>query len=386
MLQMRNLLQSGKKLSEHWDCEVYEKMGYNMQRYGVIMAGGGGTRFWPLSRQKTPKQMLNLSGKELMINETIDRMATVVPMENIFVVTAAVQAPDMLTATTGRVNPEHVLAEPAARNTAACIGYAAMEIMKKYGDGVMLITPADHYIKDVSTLTKLFDSAIDAAEKTDKLVTIGVRPTFASTGFGYIKYQRSDETAMPVVEFREKPDAETAQQYVASGEYVWNSGMFIWKASVILEKFREYIPDIYADLERIGTAMGTEDEKNVIAEVYPNIRKISIDYAIMEPSAVKGDVLTVPGNFGWNDVGSWDMMSVLHEPDEHGNVLLGNTLAIDTTNSICYSSGKLVSVVGLDNMIVVETPDAILVCPKDRAQDVKLIVDQLSEQEKKEYL
>lgn len=361
-------------------------MSNNMPRYGVIMAGGGGTRFWPLSRQKTPKQMLNLTGNDLMINETVDRMATAVPEDNIFIVTAAVQAPEMLTATASRVKPDHVLAEPAARNTAACIGYAAMEIMKKYGDGVMLITPADHYIKDVPTLTQVFNTAIDTAENADKLVTIGITPTYPSTGFGYIKYRNGDDVAKAVIEFKEKPDTATAQQYVDSGEYAWNSGMFIWKAGVILAKFKEYIPDIYADLEKIGDAMGTENEHQVLNEVYPNIRKISIDYAVMEPSATKGDVLTVQGDFGWNDVGSWDMMTVLHEPDENGNVLLGNTLTVNTTNSICYSSGKLVSVVGMDNVVVVETPDAIMVCPKDKAQNVKLIVDKLSEQGKKEYL
>lgn len=361
-------------------------MSDNVQRYGVIMAGGGGTRFWPLSRQKTPKQMLNLTGNDLMINETVDRMATAVPKGNIFVVTAAVQAPEILTATAGRVKPDHVLAEPAARNTAACIGYAAMEIVKKYGDGVMLITPVDHYIKDVPTLTQVFNKAIEAAKNTDKLVTIGIMPTVPSTGFGYIKYRRGADAAKSVVEFKEKPDAVTARQYVDSGEYVWNSGMFIWKAGMILAKFKEYIPDIYADLEKIGNAMGTENEQKVLNEVYPNIRKISIDYAVMEPSAAKGDVLTVLGDFGWNDVGSWDMMTVLHEPDENGNVLLGNTLTVNTKNSICYSSGKLVSVVGMDNVVVVETPDAIMVCPKERAQDVKLIVDQLNEQKKTEYL
>ena len=357
-----------------------------MKHYGVIMAGGGGTRFWPLSRQKTPKQMLNLTGRELMINETLDRMAMAVTMENIFVVTAAEQASQMLDATNGRVKPEHVLAEPVARNTAACIGYAAMEIVKKYGDGVMLITPADHYIKDVPALINVFNLAIETAERTNKLVTIGIMPTFPSTGYGYIKYHDEAATAKNVVEFKEKPDLETAKQYVNSGEYVWNSGMFIWKASVILEKFREYIPDIYTYLEKIGAAMGTENEKNVLNEVYPNIRKISIDYAVMEPSAAKGEVLTVLGDFGWNDVGSWDMMTVLHDNDENGNILWGNALAVNTTNSICYSCGKLVSVVGMNNVVVVQTPDVIMVCPKDKAQDVKLIVDTLNEQGRKEYL
>lgn len=362
------------------------EMSDNMQRYGVIMAGGGGTRFWPLSRQKTPKQMLNLTGNGLMINETVDRMSTVVPKENIFIVTATVQAPQMLEATAGCVQPDHVLAEPAARNTAACIGYAAMEIVKKYGDGVMLITPADHYIKDVPALTQVFNTAIKTAENTGKLVTIGITPTFPSTGFGYLKYQCGDGAAKSVVEFREKPDAVTAQQYVDSGEYVWNSGMFIWKASVILKKFEEYSPDIYADLEKIGNALGTEDEYQVLNEVYPNIRKISIDYAVMEPSAAKGDVLTVPGDFGWNDVGSWDMMNVLHDTDADGNVLVGNVLVLDTTDSICYSSGRLVALVGMQDVIVVETPDTVMVCPKNRAQDVKMIVDTLEGQGRKAYL
>lgn len=361
-------------------------MSFTMQRYGVILAGGGGTRFWPLSRQKTPKQMLNLTGKGLMINETIDRIATAVPKENIFVVTAAVQASEIKAATMGRLSSDHVIAEPAARNTAACIGYAAFEIAKKYGDGVMLISPSDHYIRNVAALTQVFNTAIETAEKTDKLVTIGIEPTFPSTGYGYIKHLNEKAAVKTVIEFREKPDAETAQRYIDSGEYVWNSGVFIWKASVILKKFQEYIPDIYADLEKIGAALGTKQEQQVLEAVYPNIRKISIDYAVMEPSAARGDVLTVSGDFGWNDVGSWDMMNVLHDADADGNVLLGNTLTVNSTNSICYSSGKLVAVVGMDNVVVVETPDAIMVCPKDKVQDVKLIVEKLDNMGMDEYL
>jgi len=261
-----------------------------------------------------------------------------------------------------------------------------MEIIQKYGDGVMLITPADHYIEDVPVLTQVFNTAIEAAEKTNKLITIGIKPSFPSTGFGYIKYEQTDDTAKRVVEFKEKPDEQTAKQYVSSGEYVWNSGMFIWKASVILEKFKEYIPDIYEDLLKIGNAMGTESEQAVLNKVYPQIRKISIDYAVMEPSAAKGDVLTIPGDFGWNDVGSWDMMNVLHKADENGNILLGNALTVNTADSIVYSSGKLVAVVDMDHIVVVETPDAIMVCPTEHAQDVKLIVDKLNEIGKKEYL
>ena len=358
-----------------------------MNHYGVIMAGGGGTRFWPLSRQKTPKQLLNLSGKEFMVNEAVDRMSTVIEKNNIFIVTADVQASAMTAATQGRVPPENILAEPAARNTTACIGYAAMEILEKHGDGVMIITPADHYIKDVPALTDIFRTAICATENQEKLVTIGLKPTFPSSGFGYIKYDAQAEGIVkPVIEFREKPDAETAKKYIESGDYAWNSGMFIWKASLILKKIHEYAPDIYADLQKIGSAMNTSMERDTLAEVYPMIRKESIDYAVMEPSAANGDVLVIPGECGWNDVGSWDMMDILHETDETGNILLGDVKAINTRNSVVHATSRFVSVVGVDDIIVVETPDAVLVCRKDNAQDVKKIVDALKESGRIELL
>ncbi len=358
-----------------------------MNHYGVIMAGGGGTRFWPLSRQKTPKQLLNLSGKDLMVNEAVDRMATVIGKSNIFIVTADVQAPAMITATQGKVFPRNILAEPAARNTAACIGYAAMEILRKYGDGVMIITPADHYIEDVPALTEIFKTTILTAEEQDKLITIGLKPTFPSTGFGYIRYQNSDQLPIKqVLEFKEKPDEETAKTYIESGDYAWNSGMFIWKASLILQKLKEYVSDIYDDLNIIGDAMNTPKEQEVLHEVYPKIRKISIDYAVMEPSAAKGEVLVIPGDCGWNDVGSWDMMDILHKPDENNNVLLGDTVAINVKNSVIYSQSRIVTALDVENIVVVETPDAIMVCSKDKAQEVKQIVDLLKEKNRKELL
>ena len=348
-----------------------------MKKYGVIMSGGGGTRFWPLSRQKTPKQLLNLTGKEKMVNEAIDRLSYTADKKDIFIVTNVAQVEPMLEATAGRIQPDHILPEPSARNTAACVGYAAMEILRKYGDGVMVITPSDAYIKDTPAFTRVLADAVKAAQEQDKLVTVGITPTFAATGYGYIKFGKSEDPAMPVLEFKEKPDEQTAKAYLATGQYAWNSGMFIWKASTILEKFKALVPDIYADLEKIGNAMGTAEEKAVIEAVYPNIRKISVDYAIMEPSAAAGDVLVVAGEFGWNDVGSWDMMGVLHEADTQGNIGLGDTLAIETTGTVLYSSGKLVAAVGVEDLVIVETPDAIMVCHKDKAQDVKAIVDAL---------
>lgn len=355
-----------------------------MKVYGVIMAGGGGTRFWPLSRQTKPKQLLNLSGKEIMVNETIDRLAKTADKNDIFIVTNKTQAPTMQEVTEGRILKDHILAEPSARNTAACIGYAAMEIVKKYGDGIMVITPSDAFIKDTEEFTRVLSVAVDAAMENDKLVTVGITPTFPATGYGYIKYNSNDEAAAKTVEeFKEKPDFETAKSYVESGNYAWNSGMFIWKASTILRNFENFLPNIYVDIVKIGDAMGTEAEYDVINEVYPQIQSISIDYGIMEKSK---DVCVVPGEFGWNDVGSFDMLKVMHEEDADGNVIVGNCVNIDTKNSVVYSSGRLVTTLGLDNVVVVETPDGIMVCNKDRVQDVKLIVDQLKAEGRNEYL
>lgn len=358
-----------------------------MDVFGVIMAGGGGTRFWPLSRQLKPKQMLNLTGGDMMINETIDRMSLTVRRENIRIVTNAKQSDAMRKVVTERVLPENMLVEPVARNTAACIGYAAIDILKRHGDGVMLITPSDHYISDAHALSETFQTAIKAAEEEDKLVTIGLKPLFASTGYGYIRYNDDVQgDAKPVLEFREKPDEQTARSYVESGEYAWNSGMFIWKVSTILDCFRMKLPDIYEGLSQIGDAIGSPNEREVINTVYPQLRKISIDYGVMEACAAQGQVLLVPGFFEWNDVGSWDMMRSLNRTDENGNVLVGDVLAIDAKNCICYSTKRTVAIAAVSNIVVVETADAILVCSSDKAQNVKQIVDVLGQQGRDELL
>ncbi|MCI9372930.1 MAG: NTP transferase domain-containing protein [Lachnospiraceae bacterium] len=356
-----------------------------MKTYGVILAGGGGTRFWPLSRKELPKQLLNLTGKDLMVNETIDRLEGNVTKENIFVVTNSTQAELMLHATAGRVLPDHVLAEPAARNTAACIGYAAMEILQKYGDGVMCILPSDHYIKKTDVYRKVVADALRIAEETDALVTLGIQPTYPSTGYGYICHEEEKRAdgSYAVRQFVEKPNLEKAREYLLSGEYLWNSGMFFWKASVIMKYFKELLPDIYACLEKIGAAMGTDDERNVIQEIYPQIPKISIDYGIMEKAS---KVLALEGDFGWSDVGSWDALESLYEKDEYGNITYGEQVHIDTHDCIIYAKNKLVTTIGLDNVIVVETEDAVLVCDKNRAQEVKKIVEALQDCNKPQYL
>lgn len=356
-----------------------------MKTYGVILAGGGGTRFWPLSRQELPKQLLNLTGKDLMVNETIDRLVGNVEKDDIFVVTNAAQADLMVEATSGRINAGHVLSEPAARNTAACIGYAAMEILQKYGDGIMCILPSDHYIKKTDVYKKVIAQAVRTAQKTDALVTIGIQPAFPSTGYGYIRHEEkmSQDGYYRVRSFVEKPSLKKAKEYILSGEYLWNSGMFIWKASVIMQHFKELLPEIYACLQTIGEALNTEREKEVIQEIYPQIPKISIDYGIMERA---DKVLVLEGDFGWSDVGSWDALEALYDKDEYGNITYGEQVHIDTHDCIIYAKDKLVTTIGLDSVIVIETEDAVLVCDKNRAQEVKKIVEALQDCDKRQYL
>lgn len=363
-----------------------------MKRYGVIMAGGGGTRFWPLSRKERPKQLLNLSGKDLMINETLDRLSDCIMREDLFVVTNVSQAELMEQETAGRLPKGHILAEPAARNTSACIGYAAMEIMQKYGDGIMCVLPSDHFIKDREEFVRVMEAAMAAAERTDALVTIGIQPDFPATGYGYIKRKTDSQAEISgecgkncytVEEFVEKPDEETAKAYLKDGNYMWNSGMFIWKASTILSYMKRLLPDVYECLEQIGEAMGTGRETETLERVYPTIPKISIDYGIMERA---DHVLVISGEFGWNDIGSLNMLHLMKEPDENGNTRYGETVCEDCRSCILYGTDKLVAAIGLEDMIVVQTKDAVLVCPKERAQDVKTVVDRLTEQGRERYL
>ena len=359
-----------------------------MKTYGVIMAGGGGTRFWPLSRRELPKQFLNLTGKDILVNETFDRLTPSVSGEDIFVVTNVSYAEKTFAMMNGRIDKSHILAEPAARNTAACIGYAAMEILKKYGDGIMCVVPSDHYIQNEDAFTKTINRAIALAEEKSCLVTIGITPTFPSTGYGYIRKQAADSAGDTVdyslvEEFVEKPAEEIAKYYLEEGNYVWNSGMFVWKASLILEYFQRLLPDIYDCLQEIGDVMGTPAEQEVLDKVYPHIPKISIDYGIMERA---DKVVVLDGDFGWSDVGNLDALEVLHKADTKGNVDVGNCVLVDTEGTICYSKDKLLVTAFVKDIIVVESSDAILVCPKEKSQEVRTIVEELEKRGRTEYL
>ena len=350
--------------------------------FGVVMAGGGGTRFWPLSRKTSPKQLLNLSGKEVMVNEAVDRLAQVTAYKNIYLVTNCDQAEKMRILTAGRVRAERILVEPAARNTAACIGYAAMKIVHDMGDGILVVTPSDAYIRDNAAFATTLEQAIEAAQ-TGKLVTIGITPTFPATGYGYIRYEDVPSPVKPVRQFVEKPDLARAEEYLKSGEFVWNSGMFIWKASLILQKLEKYLPELYQELLRIGEAVGTEREEDVISSVYPEMPSISVDYGVLEKT---DGIYVVPADLGWSDVGSLDMLGAVRRADENDNVTVGETYPVDTHHTIIYTGGKPVCTVGVDDLIIVDTPDVLLVCSKERAQDVKKIVEELRAKGKEELL
>lgn len=359
-----------------------------MNRISVILAGGGGTRFWPLSRQNKPKQLINLSGNDIMLNDTITRYESVIPPENTVIVTNQSQVELLNSILLDKVPRENVLKEPVGRNTAACILYAALAIRKKHGEAIMVVLPSDHYFTDVEGFRSILAKACDAAEETDKLVTIGIKPGFPATGYGYINYDKRVNISLPentfeVLEFVEKPIFEKAKKYIDSGDYLWNSGMFSWKVSVILENFERYLPRLYKNMMQVYEYIGTPMEEEYISRIYPTLQSISIDYGILERS---DDVLVVPGDFGWNDVGSWDALGAIFPPDDNGNIVKAKYLGISTKNSIVYGNDRLIATIGVEDLIIADTHDAILICPKNKAQDVKEIVELLKKQDMKEYI
>lgn len=355
----------------------------------VIMAGGGGTRFWPLSRMSAPKQLVKITGEDVMINETIKHYDAVIPRENTFIVTNEKQAELMDKVLFDEVDRKNILIEPMQRNTAPCIIYAAMTLKKLYGDAVMAVLAADHHIGNVKEYERVLKLAIDTAKNTDRIVTIGLRPSFPSTGYGYIKYDKATPVSDEVYgleQFVEKPSLEIAKGYVESGNYLWNSGMFIWKASVILDYFKKLLPDMYEKMESIFDTLRTDDEKSAIERVYPTLENVSVDYGIMEKAE---GVYVIPADFGWNDVGSWDTLENVFDLDENGNVRIGDTELIDCEGSVFFdrsSKTRTAAGIGLKNTVVVQTDDAILVCDKSRVQDIKKMVEKLKEEGRKELL
>lgn len=361
-----------------------------MKRIAVIMAGGGGTRFWPLSRLARPKQLISLTSDKVMINETIDHFRHVVNREDTFIVTNKEQKDLMADLVYEEVDRSHILSEPVGRNTAPCILYAALVLQKLYGDVLMAVLPADHHISDLKEYEKILSLAYDTAEATDKMVTIGLWPTSPATGYGYIRFSENpiggdDSEVYRLQRFVEKPELLRAQEYVRSGRYLWNSGMFIWKASVIIKAFEKHMPELYEQMNSIYDKLRTPDEQSAIDLLYPSLESVSIDYGIMEKAT---DVNVIPAEFGWNDVGSWDALSEVFPTDDDDNVIRANHLSIDTQNCIISStsSDRLIATVGVSDLIIVDTGDALMICHRDRAQDVKKIVDELKRQGKTELV
>lgn len=341
------------------------------------MAGGKGERFWPKSRRRLPKQFLSLTNDGVtMIQHTVRRLLPLVAEEDIYIVTNAGYVP-LVEEQLPNIPRENILAEPLARNTAPCIGLAASIIRKKTEDAVMLVLPSDHLIKFNEMYIDILSQAVQVAEEGENLVTIGITPTYPETGYGYIHFGRDDAKRMGVYKvqrFVEKPDSKTAKEYLASGQYLWNSGMFVWKLSTILKNFEEWMPEVYAGLGKIGEAYGTPDFDRVLGECYGAFPSESIDYGIMERAK---KIYTIPGNFGWDDVGSWLALERINQTNELGNVIQGDVITIHTDGCIVSGGKRLIAMVGMENAIVVDTDDAVLICSKDNTQDVKKVIENL---------
>lgn len=337
----------------------------------VILAGGSGTRLWPMSRQQLPKQFLKLSGDESLLAATISRLSPVVEQDDVWVVTNEAHASGEAFSELDHLNK---ILEPCARNTAPAIALAAKLLQESGKDPLMLVLPADHLIQDIPAFHQSLNLAKAEAEK-GKLVTFGIQPEHPDTGFGYIQGQIKGQIS-PVQRFAEKPDLLTARAFVADGSYYWNSGMFVWKASTILAEIQRLQPEIHAVIAQMAQAWQAQPWQEVVRHQFAAMPSISIDYAVLEHSS---DVVVVPVSLGWSDVGSWDAVFDISAKNADNNAISGEVIAIDCKNSLLRSQSRLIAAVGLENIIAVETNDAILLCPKGESQRVRDIVEVLKE-------
>lgn len=355
-----------------------------MNLYAVIMAGGVGSRFWPRSRKATPKQLLKIFGDKTMIQETVSRLNGLIPEKNIFIITNEDQA-EKIREQLNHIPKGNVIAEPFGKNTAPCIGLAATLIKHKDPEGVLIILPADHLIPDVKKFQKVLKTAVKFAFSSNGLITIGIQPTRPETGYGYIQYLENevDKGVYPVKSFAEKPNINTAQRFIESGDFLWNSGMFIWKADTILNEMKELMPDLYDGLTRLTKSIDTNNFYPELRKVYGQVRSISIDYGIMEKSK---NVYLVKGDFGWSDVGSWETVYQLSDKNHDENSIAGDIFESSTRNSYIFSDKKFTAVIGVENLIIINTEDSLLICDRKNAQDVKLVVDYLKMNKREDLL
>lgn len=357
-------------------------------KYCLIMAGGSGTRFWPKSRKAKPKQYLTIFGNESLIQSTMSRFASFIPEENIYVVSSKAQR-DVLEEQTSNLPKQNLIYEPVGKNTLPAIGLAALFIAKKDPNGLMVVSPADHLIKNDKLFQECIDSAAKIAEEKDGIVTIGITPNSPATGYGYIEI--ADEVKIgqaiksyEVNRFVEKPNLETAKSYIASGKFFWNAGIFVFKTSVFIDSVKKHAPKLYADLLKIANAIDSDSYEEVLDKTYNQVDSISMDYGIMEKA---DNVFLVQGDFVWNDLGSWEEV-YKYDPqkDENQNTSAGEAIFINSKNSYVSAPNSLVAVVGLDDVIVVQEGDTILVCKRSQAEEIKQVVSELSRRNLDKFL
>jgi mannose-1-phosphate guanylyltransferase len=357
--------------------------------YAVIMAGGGGTRLWPVSRKKHPKHVLQLLGDRTLFQSSLDRLEGFIPAERIIVVTTSTQAGE-LEKQAPQLPKSNFLIEPEPRGTASVVGLAASVIQKLDHEAVMLILASDHFIGNDFLFRQVMRAAVKVARK-NYLVTLGITPTFASTGYGYIQSGEAlpgkfDYPVYRVRQFTEKPDEAKARLLLTSGEVSWNSGMFIWRADRVLDEFAHQMPELKERLDRIMAAWGTEDLPEILQSEWPKLKPETIDFGIMEHA---NNVVVLPASgLEWSDVGSWDSLFAVGLPDKNGNVVINaEHMALETRNSLVYSTGKkLVVTIGVDDLIVIDSDDALLICQRDQAQQVRQVIENLKKTHQEEYL
>ena len=361
-----------------------------MAFYALIMAGGVGTRLWPFSRRNSPKPLLKLVGERTMFEHTMDRIAPLFQPEQIFVVTDARQV-KLLVEHTPELPLENFIVEPHGRGTAPCIGLGAIHLHRRDPEAVMAVLTADHFIADTERFRRALTAAAQVAAE-GHLVTLGIAPSSPSTGYGYIKQGKSLGTVEGFSVFRaerftEKPSRETAFHMVESGEYTWNSGMFLWRVDRILEEFQRQMEEFYVHLAEVEATLGTAGYEPTLKRVWPQVDRQAIDYGVMERAE---DVVVIPVDIGWSDVGSWaslaELLSALENEDKEGNVIVGPHVGIDTRDTLVFGGKRLIATIGLEDMIIVDTDDAVLVCSREQEQEVRTLVKLLEAQGKNGYL
>lgn len=363
----------------------------------VLLAGGRGTRFWPRSRVRTPKQLLNITGHATMLAQTVDRLLPVFGARNFWVVTNVEQTAAVRKELRS-VPARQILTEPTGRNTAAAIGLAAFHLAGEHGDALMAVLPSDSYIAKAARYRAIVRHALELSREPGSLVVLGIPPTRPETGYGYIERGSAScrvgrETAYAVKRFTEKPALPLAQKYLRSRNYLWNAGMFFWRASTFLRALEEFLPATYKALRQVNETIGTSRYSSTLRRIYPGLESISVDYAVMEPAtrrapekSPKFRVLVIPAKVAWSDIGSWAAVWELLAKNAKANVSVACSFTLDSTGNFLWSPNKLVAAIGVHNLVLVETDDAVLLCSRERSQDVGLIVKWLEEKKWKTLL